>query len=647
MSNQQSLKNNIIVNKKVRSAVWFWLILILVIATFFRLWQIQTIPPGLYPDEAMNGNNALEALDTGDFKVFYSENNGREGLFINIQAIFLWLFGNKPWVLRLPSVIFGLFTVLGLFLLTRELFKISPQTQISNLTSQNHNLKLKTFLNLQLAKNEKTALLASFLLATSFWHINFSRIGFRAIMAPAFLVWGIYFLIKLLNQTKNKSQIPNPKSQINSKYKISNSKLFILSIISGAMYGLGFHSYIAYRITPLLIIAIFIFYWFQNKEWEFHKKLISSVFYFLFSAAIVILPLAYYFFINPQDFFGRTSQISIFSTENPLAELGKNTLKTIGMFWYKGDYNWRHNYSGTPQLWWPVGALFGLGILISFIKILNFKSEILNPKQIQNSNVQNSKRFGIWNFGHRDFIRNLKLEIRNLKLKIRNNSFLPEIILFSWLFIGLLPAIISSEALPHALRAIIVLPAVMIISAIGLEWIISKVQNWFEKQKEKYAEYAGQLSRIKKEFLLLLFVFFISIIIHNYNQYFIRWANHMDTRNAFNQNYVEIGDYLDSLPKELTKYALVNGSGVEVRGTPMPAQTVMFITKTFLPKWQKEKNIYYQTDGSSITVMENGCEKKCAIVLLENDPWLRKELKEKIPELKIDASSGIVVLKKD
>ena len=113
MSNQQSLKNNIIVNKKVRSAVWFWLILILVIATFFRLWQIQTIPPGLYPDEAMNGNNALEALDTGDFKVFYSENNGREGLFINIQAIFLWLFGNKPWVLRLPSVIFGLFTVLG------------------------------------------------------------------------------------------------------------------------------------------------------------------------------------------------------------------------------------------------------------------------------------------------------------------------------------------------------------------------------------------------------------------------------------------------------------------------------------------------------------------------------------------------------
>src|SRR3990167_955982 len=122
MSNQQSLKNNIIVNKKVRSAVWFWLILILVIATFFRLWQIQTIPHGLYPDEAMNGNNALEALDTGDFKVFYSENNGREGLFINIQALSLKAFGNEAWALRLVSALFGILTVAGLYLLTRQLY---------------------------------------------------------------------------------------------------------------------------------------------------------------------------------------------------------------------------------------------------------------------------------------------------------------------------------------------------------------------------------------------------------------------------------------------------------------------------------------------------------------------------------------------
>src|SRR3989338_5566858 len=109
------------------------LVLILLLAGFLRFYQLTTTPPGLYPDEAMNGNNALEALSKcqniemlkcfDGFKVYYPENNVREGLFINIQAFFLKFFGlNEPWVLRLPSAIFGTLTVLGIFFLARELF---------------------------------------------------------------------------------------------------------------------------------------------------------------------------------------------------------------------------------------------------------------------------------------------------------------------------------------------------------------------------------------------------------------------------------------------------------------------------------------------------------------------------------------------
>ena len=69
-----------------------WLLLgILIVAVFFRLFALTNFPSGLYPDEAMNGNNALEALAGpaaggagGNFKIFYPENNGRGGLFINI-----------------------------------------------------------------------------------------------------------------------------------------------------------------------------------------------------------------------------------------------------------------------------------------------------------------------------------------------------------------------------------------------------------------------------------------------------------------------------------------------------------------------------------------------------------------------------------
>ena len=129
-------------NKKLLISHFLLLISILIIAAFFRLYNLKEFPPGLYPDEAMNGNNALEALSSGHilkslmtfgnsgegFKVFYPENNGREGLFINIQAISVAIFGNFPWALRLVSAIFGILTVLGVYFLAKELFRENPKS---------------------------------------------------------------------------------------------------------------------------------------------------------------------------------------------------------------------------------------------------------------------------------------------------------------------------------------------------------------------------------------------------------------------------------------------------------------------------------------------------------------------------------------
>src|SRR3990167_10534307 len=140
------------------------LFLILTVAVFFRFYQLSSLPPGLWPDEAANGVDALKALDTNDFKIFYPANNGREGLFINMQALSIWLFGATPFALRVVSAIIGTLTVLGLYLLAKQLF------------------------------DKKIASVASFFLAISFWHVNFSRIGFRAIMLPLIMVFTFYFL---------------------------------------------------------------------------------------------------------------------------------------------------------------------------------------------------------------------------------------------------------------------------------------------------------------------------------------------------------------------------------------------------------------------------------------------------------------------
>ncbi len=54
---------------------------------FLRVYSLETVPPGLQYDEAHNGLDGLKAWQEGDFKVFYPQNNGREGLYINLVAL--------------------------------------------------------------------------------------------------------------------------------------------------------------------------------------------------------------------------------------------------------------------------------------------------------------------------------------------------------------------------------------------------------------------------------------------------------------------------------------------------------------------------------------------------------------------------------
>ena len=547
--------------------VFLALLSIMVLASFFRLWDIKSIPPGFYPDEAMYANNALEAWETKNFKIFYPENNGREGLWINIISLPLAILGNEPWVPRGVAAFFGILTVLGLYFLAKELFS-----------------------------SDRVALLASFFMATSFWHINFSRIGFRAILAPFFLVWSFYFLWKAFKKAEffNSLSLPRRRRDARPRLELKNL-LFSPSIIiaaSGLLFGLGFHTYIAYRVAPLLLIIPFMLLWKARR-----KKLILIFLIFSFLAA---LPLGIYFLKNPQDFLGRASQLSIFAVSSPVGDFGLNILKTIGMFFFRGDYNWRHNLAGAPQLWWPVGFLFLLGIFIG--------------------------------------IKNL---IQNSKFKIQNYF------LFSWLIIMLIPTIISNEGLPHALRSIVVIPAIMIFSALGLEEIIVKASLWLTKKMEQYPQYSAQLKRIRKEFVALLFFLAVAAVGQTFNQYFLRWAPNPNVADAFIANYVKIGRYLNTLPEDIPKYVIINADGADVHGIPMPSQTVMFITKTYLPKWQSEKNIFYIPIKNLDSFIGEAKQKEnFYIAMLENDAILRAALKEKINGLKIDASSGIITLHK-
>lgn len=530
----------------------------IIIASFLRLYNIASTPPGLYPDEAMNGNNALEALSTGQFKTFYPENNGREGFFINIQAISIAAFGNEPWALRMVSALFGILTVAGVYMLTRELFR--PLTQGNSEEAR-------------ISRNEKIALLATFCIATSFWHIMFSRIGFRAIMAPFFMTWGTYLTLLIgrkLSEFKLRQQaeMATPELGAPTAFAIPKEKTYwglnlytmLFAIAAGFIFGLGFNSYIAYRIMPLIPLLIFA-YWYYSMR-DARKKLVKTFVIFAAAAAFALLPLAWHFVANPQDFFGRTSQISIFGSEHPIFELVINSGKTIGMFFAQGDMNWRHNLAGRAELFWPVSIMFLFGLFAAIGTAWSFILSVFKRQQ---------------------------LTAQTPPKPDSDVSPLALIIPLAWFVIAALPVVISNEGIPHALRAILMIPPVFILAGAGGIRLYEYLYAF-----AKGADPESTWSHVK-EILLKIFVVILFILLPSeaYYIYFQRWGKEANTFYAFAQNYVDLGHEINAIPAETPKYIIVRVGGTDVRGIPMPAQTVMYITDSFTAEKQQERNIRY------------------------------------------------------
>jgi len=577
------------------------LIAIMAIAVFFRLWKLDSIPPGLYPDVAINGNEALEALKSGNFKLFYPENNGREGLFINLISLSFAVFGVSIWSIKIVAAIFGILTVLGVYLLTQEVFQNGTSS-----SCETARYKMEQVRPARQQDTKYIALLASFFLAISFWHTNFSRIGFRVISLPFFLVFSFYFLLKGFRNKKA-----------------------LHFILGGIFFGLGFYTYTSFRFAVLLLPVIFIPFWLNSKREDyknlaFGKNLVSfrnqkefliktlplartlflseikSV-YFLLAVFLIALPIGIYFLKNPADFVGRAAPISIFAATNPLKEFAKSLVLHLGMFNFYGDGNWRHNFAGSPMLFWPIGILFLIGLCISLKKTLT------------KSNYQ----------------------------KENYRSLFPFYFLIFTFLIMLLPGALTKEGLPHALRVAGVIPVVYVFAGMGA-WETYKMLSENTKRK--------------KMLFLASTLFLLAMTSYEFNKYFIVWAQKKEVRDAFSSNYIEIGNYLNSLSPEIKKYVIVNQDGVAVPwpdGLPMPAQTVMFIENA---KYGKIQSIYLKTSeideittdserseeqGSEERSDEGSYNRKTEIVMLQNDAEIFVKLKTKFPDGKTKIEDDI------
>jgi 4-amino-4-deoxy-L-arabinose transferase-like glycosyltransferase len=235
---------------------------VLLLAILFRFVSLGSLPPGLFLDEAVEGNQALNINSLWDLKLFYSEDNGREGMFVWLAAIPLHFAGNRPLALRSVSAIGGVSTVLGLYLFVQEIY------------------------GWQLAS------LASLLLATSFWHTLFSRFGIRGVLAPCFAVWGMYAFYRALKHP----------------YRYNY-------VVAGVLWGLGLYTYLPFRLMPVVLIGMAVAYR-PSRE-----NLIALTIAFL----LVATPLIAYFCTYPGEFVHRADQISA-SPRQALANIARTAL---------------------------------------------------------------------------------------------------------------------------------------------------------------------------------------------------------------------------------------------------------------------------------------------------------------------------------
>jgi 4-amino-4-deoxy-L-arabinose transferase-like glycosyltransferase len=155
------------------------LFFIVFFAFLLRFYRVAQIPPSLSWDEVSIGYNAYTILKTGrdehqrfmPFDTFIAYGDYKPPIPVYFTVPFIFFFGLNELSIRLPSVLSGTISVFLTYVLVKTLFGKEKNAQI-------------------------LALLSSFIMAISPWHINISRAGFEANIATMFLILGIVLLLK-------------------------------------------------------------------------------------------------------------------------------------------------------------------------------------------------------------------------------------------------------------------------------------------------------------------------------------------------------------------------------------------------------------------------------------------------------------------
>ena len=174
------------------------------------------------------------------------------------------------------------------------------------------------------------ALLAMIFIATSFWHVLMSRLGFRSIGEPFIQALALAALFRGL--------------RLNRWGWIASG---------GALIGLNLYTYLAARLFPVAIAAIFFFLVAFDRGQR--KRRLPQFSVVALMALIVFAPLGGYFLNHPDAFLTRIQQVA--PRGDQVTALLENVGRALGMFFLSGDPYIRFNLPDRPLFSLVWGAL--------------------------------------------------------------------------------------------------------------------------------------------------------------------------------------------------------------------------------------------------------------------------------------------------
>ncbi len=253
------------------------LIAIIILASVLRLYKLSSNPVGLNADEAALGYNAYSLMTTGRDEHGHpwpvnleSFGDFKPALYSYILIPFIKVFGLTEFAVRLPSALFGILGVLGIYLLVNELTPFPSLYQREG------------------SERGELGLLAAFILAISPWAIHFSRGAWEVNVATTLILIGLYSFVKWLKNSK-----------------------FLWLGICGLGFVLSMYTYQSARlITPVLGLGLAVMYFKQFLK--FPKQVLTAG----VALILILTPLA--ISIVKSDAASRFSGVGLLADQGPV-----------------------------------------------------------------------------------------------------------------------------------------------------------------------------------------------------------------------------------------------------------------------------------------------------------------------------------------